>query len=162
MGIEIDRKRVPLMNGSTRSDPCIWFSGFSSQGDGACFEGRYGYTKGAAQAVRQHAPIDTELHQIADELRAIQRRHFYRLTAHVKHHGHYYHEHCTDIDVCNNVTGDETDAATAGVIKTLFHDFMRWIYKQLEAEHDYLLSDEAVDESIVCNEYEFTEEGKLA
>ena len=29
---------VRLMGGGTRQEPCIWFSGFSWQGDGACFE----------------------------------------------------------------------------------------------------------------------------
>jgi hypothetical protein len=39
---------------------------------------------------------------------------------------------------------------------------MRWIYRQLEREYEWLMSDEQVDESIRINEYEFTEEGKLA
>ena len=45
LGIEIDSKPVKLMNGSTRYDPAIFFSGFWSQGDGACFEGSYRYRK---------------------------------------------------------------------------------------------------------------------
>lgn len=38
---------------------------------------------------------------------------------------------------------------------------MRWIYKKLEQEHDYLLSDECVEENIKCNEVEFTEDGSV-
>ena len=44
----------------------------------------------------------------------------------------------------------------------LLRDFMNWIYQQLENEHDYLLSDEYVDDTIRANEYEFTENGKRA
>lgn len=40
--------------------------------------------------------------------------------------------------------------------------FADWIYRQLETEYDYQNSDEQVDESIIANEYEFTEEGKPA
>jgi hypothetical protein len=41
-------------------------------------------------------------------------------------------------------------------------DFNRWIFKSLEKEYEYLMSDEQVDESIKANEYEFTKEGGLA
>jgi len=45
LGIDLKTRPVKLMNGSTRQDPNIFFSGFSSQGDGACFEGSYEYRK---------------------------------------------------------------------------------------------------------------------
>jgi hypothetical protein len=146
----------------TQTEHCIYFSGFASQGDGACFEGQYEYAKGAPKAIRAYAGQDTELHRIADSLQSIQRRHFYRLTATIKHSGYYSHEFCTDIDVCNSHTGDSVDADTTDSIASEMRAFMRWIYKRLEAEHDYLMSDEAVDESIECNEYEFHEDGSRA
>ena len=37
MGLDIRTRPVKLMNGGTRYDSCIYWSG-SSQGDGACFE----------------------------------------------------------------------------------------------------------------------------
>ena len=46
--------------------------GFWSQGDGASFEGSYAHAKGAAKAIRAHAPKDDELHRIADALQAVQ------------------------------------------------------------------------------------------
>ena len=69
------------MGGGTRQKPCIWFSGFWSQGDGACFEGRYAYAPRASLRIRDYAPRDTELHRIADALQALQRLNFYQLTA---------------------------------------------------------------------------------
>ena len=154
LGIDLRQKPVKLMGGGTRYDPCIQFSGFSSQGDGACFEGTYAYAKGAAKAVRDYAPVDKELHAIADGLQAVQRRAFYRITAGVCHRGHYSHEMCTDIDV-EYTSEDET-------VKELLRDFMRWIYRTLEKEYEYLTSDESVDENIRCNEYEFDEDGDRA
>ena len=41
----------------------------------------------------------------------------------------------------------------------LFRHFADWIYKRLENEWEYQNSDEAVDESIICNGYEFTKDG---
>ena len=49
--IGVDLKTVPvraLTAAASRQKPCIWFSGFWSQGDGACFEGRYRLREGRA------------------------------------------------------------------------------------------------------------------
>jgi len=94
MGINLRQKPVKLMGGGTRYDPCIWFSGFWSQGDGACFEGSWEWRENAGAKVREHAPQDTELHRIADELAGYK-----GMSASVKHSGHYYHSGCMDIDV---------------------------------------------------------------
>lgn len=64
MGIEVERKSVPLMSGKTRQDPAIYLTGFSSQGDGACFEGVYRYRKGCVKAVHAYAPTDEHLHRL--------------------------------------------------------------------------------------------------
>lgn len=152
LGIDLNTKPVKLMNGSTRYDPCIFFSGFSSQGDGACYEGTYSYAKGAAKKIRKEAPKDTDLHEIADALQSIQHHHRYQLTAKMVHRGHYYHSGCMYIDV----DGDAEE------LEQPLRDFADWIYRQLETEHDYQMSDESVDENIRANGYEFTEEGELA
>mgnify|MGYP000137187007 CR=1 FL=1 len=47
LGIRIDTHTVRTSRGREYQETCIWFSGFSSQGDGACFEGSYRYAKGA-------------------------------------------------------------------------------------------------------------------
>lgn len=162
LGIELRQKPVKLMSGKTRYDPCIWFRGFCSQGDGACWEGTYSYKKGSVKAVKEYAPQDEELHRIAQALYEIQRRYFYKVSAKAGHRGHYYHSYCMDIDV--DVDGrhncDFSDAADG--VRELLRDFADWIYKQLETEHDYRMSDECVDEDIRANEYEFEEDGSRA
>lgn len=39
-------------------------------------------------------------------------------------------------------------------------DFADWIYRKLEAEYEYRMSDENVDEAIRINEYDFDESGR--
>lgn len=162
LGINLRQRPIKLMNGSTRYDPCIWWSGFSSQGDGACFEGSYSYAKGAAKKIRAHAPQDSELHRIASELQAIQRRNGYQLTAQCRQRGHYNHSGCMTVDV-ERASGERDMTSEAGeTVTQLLRDFADWIYAQLGKENDYLNSDEQVDESIDANEYEFDEEGNRA
>ena len=51
--------------GDRRTQPAIFFSGFNSQGDGACFDGMLSW-KACSKAIRDHAPKDATLHAIAD------------------------------------------------------------------------------------------------
>ena len=37
LGVRLTTRSVRLFGGGTRQKPCIWFSGFASQGDGACY-----------------------------------------------------------------------------------------------------------------------------
>jgi hypothetical protein len=157
MGIEMDQKPVKLMGGATRYDPAIYFSGFSSQGDGACFEGRYAYAKGGLAKVKAYAPSDAYPTLVAHTLQQVQAKHGYRLTATVKHSGHYYHPGCTDIDVYKG--DDYAPEDVAETVRAALRMFMGWIYKQLEAEDEYRNSDEQIDESIRANEYEFEPDG---
>lgn len=160
LGITFDTHAVKLIGGGTRYDSNIYWSGFSSQGDGACFEGSYEYNLDCARKIRQYAPQDEKLHAIADGLVAIQKKHFYKLTAKTKHSGHYYHAYSMDVDVYK---GDyETDAETAETVTELMRDFADWMYRQLEKEYEYRMEDEQVDENIRANEYEFDEQGHIA
>ena len=146
MGIDIDK---------------IYFSGFWSQGDGACFEGDYSYAKGSVKAIKAYAPLDKELHQIALDLSKVQRPTFYELSATVKQQGHYMHELCTDITVYDG-TSDfcyATDDQEEGV-KEALRSFMQWIYSSLEKGHDWLNADEQIIESIEANEHVFLANGE--
>lgn len=138
----------------------IYFSGFSSQGDGACFEGHYRYNKEASKKIREYAPLNTVLHDIADRLQSIQKGQFYQLMSDTKHRGHYYHENCTETSVYRNDNKDVPEEVEDALIDTL-KDFMRWIYRSLEKEYDYLTGEEAIRETIEANQYEFYENGEM-
>ena len=150
-----DFKEIAALIGITVKD--IYFSGFCSQGDGACFTGNYEYKKGALKSVKEYAPLDAELHEIALNLQNLQRKYFYQLSANVEHHGHYYHELCTRIQVYKD--GDYVNDEAENGITEFLRNFMQWIYLQLNKQYDYLTLEEAIVETL--NEYQFTEDGEM-
>lgn len=146
----------------------MYFSGFWSQGDGACFEGyvfdwelflnSLGYTE---PALIDHATSYFGMR--------------------VEHRGHYYHENCTsfgfdtplpssneDEDFIDDYSPHERDSLQEAVWLALlnqysgdsferefteaFKDHMRDLYQRLEEEYDYLTSDEAVLDSLEAND----------
>ena len=159
LGVRLKTDAVRLM-GAARSKPRIYFRGFSSQGDGACFETYYSYEKAAPIKIRAHTPLDAEVHRIADALQAIQRRNFYQLRAEASHRGHYYHAFCMVISVeRESQTYQDMTADAEETVTEALRDLARWLYRQLEQEYEYQTSDEVIDEAIAANEYTFTEDG---
>jgi hypothetical protein len=161
LGVRLTTLPVPLFGGGTRQKPCIWFSGFASQGDGASFEGAYSFATGARKAIRAHAPQDSELHRIADALQAIQRRNFYQLRADISQRGRGCHEYSMSLTVeRDSPNNQEMTADAEDAVVELLRDLARWLYRQLEREYDYQTSDEMTDEAILTNEYTFTGDGR--
>jgi hypothetical protein len=135
----------------------FFFSGFSSQGDGACINrASWAYKAGCVKAIRDYAPQDNELHRIARELQNIAANSFYTGTASIWQSGYYYHEismlFATD---CEKGYFDEDN------FQDVTADLCRWLYKMLEAEYNYLTSEEAIEETLRCNDYEFDEYGNI-
>lgn len=152
----------------------VYYTGFWSQGDGACFEGAWSARLVDVAAMKDNAPLDAELHRIAEELAKVAAK-FPLSGGGVKHRGHYYHENCTSFDFepgddeeCEDIIyrSDEDKAHNAAISAAEYdfieasRDAMRWIYRRLEKDWEFQNSDEMVDENILANEYTFTEEGK--
>jgi len=143
----------------------IRFSGFWSQGDGACFDNTtWDASDVDVKALQEHAPQDQELHRLVAALAEISGISTKdgesaldageAIFARIKHTGHYSHEHSSEIDGENfNTLDDET------AFGELARDAMKWAYRRLEAEYDYINSDEQIDETIRINEYDFTASG---
>lgn len=173
MGIEIDHRCWTNPSGFKGKTPKIYYSGFSSQGDGACFEGTYRYAKGAVAAIKKETGFgfvdkegvkhkgDEELIAIAQGLQDVQRKHFYRLYASCKQRGHYQHSGCMAVDVedCENPYRDIGESEQD--VRDLLRLFADWIYSRLEDDYDYQTSDEAIAENCDANEYEFTGDGVM-
>ena len=154
MGLDIDR---------------VYFRGFWSQGDGACYEGTWhacdvkaGETAkgwGDCEATKEIRRIASCFEELAAKYPSASFR--------VKHSGHYCHEFSTTFDVSlgeeednlENITQEEWSAAEGDLIETA-RDYMSWIYRQLEKEYEYQNSAECIDELLVSNEYTFTEDGE--
>ena len=161
LGVTLATTPVQLYGGGIRDKPQIFWAGFASQGDGASFAGRYSYARGGATAIRAHAPRDTELHRIADELRAVQRKNFWQVHASIRQSGRYCHEYCMAIEVERDspTWQPPTDGAEDTVIEAL-RDLARWLYHQLRSEYEHQTSDEVVDEALDVNAFTFTAEGR--
>ena len=148
----------------------MYFSGFSSQGDGACFEGRVSDWPKFLESIGYTCPA---LIGLAAEAWGFS----------VVHRGHYYHENCTHFssdmvspDDYSESEMDEfvyahspysTDIQNAAFVAILqgynfssLHDefeeefkrHMRALYNQLEAEYDHLTTDEAILDSLEIND----------
>ncbi len=162
-GIDLRQRVFRLSNGRFMEEPCIWFSGFCSQGDGACFEGRWHWQPATPRKIREYAPQERELHRIADALQAVQKRNFWQLQAEISHRGRYCHPYSMDITVTrNSPTGQAMAADAEAAVSEALCDLAFWLYRQLENEYDWLTSDTAVDEALLINEYTFTEAGLRA
>lgn len=124
------------------------------QSDYAAIIGRWSYAKGAAKKIREYAPKADELYEIVDLWCDLQRRKFYQLDARL-----------TCLRDCQNVgdttiNGRYTDDDTLDEAQRIASQLAQWLYWYLRDECDSMNSDEAVDESIRTNEYEFYENGE--
>lgn len=142
----------------------VYFSGFSSQGDGACFVGTFRSRDYQPAKLPNYAPQDAELQRINAELASFLKEHP-NFFARISHYGHYSHEHSTRF-ACEELDADENEDITTGetedAFKEISRDLMRWLYRQLEREYEWQNADEQIDDMLTANEYEFNEDGTRA
>jgi len=141
----------------------MYFSGFYSQGDGACFEGR---VDRPLRFLRKHFPGK---YPMLRKLVGLEGTLLFRCA----HSGHYYHENSTTFELYADsfhALYDPEDGLRSDVVemldelldkelsdfeedaKEIFRDYMRELYHELRENYEYLTSDEAVWEGIVANE----------
>ena len=134
----------------------VCWRGFWSQGDGACWAGSVTYSTDCAAAVARECPQDAEIQCIARAWASLQRRNFYRVRGKVSANDQYMRTSVSAYRADDREVIGEDDA------NQIASDFADWIYRSLEEEYDYQMSDERVDETIRANEYEFDENGERA
>lgn len=159
LGIEIGTTAHVSTKGRNYTSINIWFSGFSSQGDGACFDGTYRYAPDAVKNISLQTN-DEELLRIAQELTLMQ------LTQRLQ--GLEYFTGAIVVSSGNNIRTEIRDWGVDEVgepdeedFTRLMQDFADWVYKRLEDENDYLYSDEYVDEQLSEKDCVFDEEGNI-
>lgn len=145
----------------------VYFRGFWSQGDGACYEGTWhAYDVKAGETAKDwgDSPATKEIRRIAAEFEETAKN-FPNASFSVKHSGHYCHEFSTSFNVSlgedednGSISQEEWSRAEGDLIETA-RDYMSWVYKQLEKEYEYQNSDEMIDELLESNEYTFREDG---
>lgn len=173
MGLTVGENTTRTIGGKMIPEYDISFSGFWNQGDGACWSGYIdtNLLAGATERVKAERPNDEGLHALtaqSEELHGaivaeqVKNRlvdddmnrdwpdcHI-GMTINVNGKDHWYRTRASSDDIPENVEE---------IANRLVDAFASWIYRQLEAEHDYRTSDETVEENIRANDYEFDEEG---
>jgi hypothetical protein len=140
----------------------ILFSGFGSQGDGACFEAR----------------INIAAYLTAHDLAAtypLLARYPEYVEAYLKHAGWYYHERSTHLvsyfnaEIVNpngsGISNEETyvEKDYEALEKDISREAVglgREIYTALEDEFFHQISDEAVENTLALNEYTYLSDGR--
>jgi len=142
----------------------ILFSGFWSQGDGACFECFYSYRKGWRKTLNSEfgGSLGDILLSAGKRLQALQRPLFYRLIANVSQSGRYVHHYSTIFDVDpDGLLSDESAVGAEDELKGILRGLMREIYNSLEREYNYLSSDSVIDDCLQNDGLQFLESGEI-
>jgi hypothetical protein len=149
MGWRIDKKEV-------------YFSGFWSQGDGACFAGYWYADNVDPEKFRAEGSTNAEVLRIVDGYAELAKacaanpdRDGEPCSARVKHSGQYYHKYCTAFDV------EGMNAEQEKEFIGLSRDLMEYLYRALEQEYEYRNSDDCISDLLEASEWEFTSDGKM-
>lgn len=142
----------------------IYFSGFWSQGDGAMFE--------------YNSLPSTFMDSFIDQLElSSMRKNWLRnnifISGRGKHSGHYYHEKSCSHNIRWEVDNGDLHWGTTfyqwlesfegdfeDYVTNLYEDECRKLYRALEDEYNYLTSDESIVDTILSNEYKYTQDGQ--
>jgi len=149
----------------------MYFSGFWSQGDGACFEG--GFDNVLTYLDHHHKDQYPMIRKLLEHDGCVYVR--------CAHSGHYYHANCTEFWVVADTLTDKVPQPTEfpgtiveqwqeqlqdemddfeGDVIEQWRSYMDDLYRKLEEAYDYLVSDEAVWETIEANELDEDEEDR--
>lgn len=137
----------------------IYFTGFYSQGDGACFTGSYKYAKIDKKKLSGFCLSMNFMLETIKMLTDLQKPMFYSLTANISHRGHYYHENSMGYEIKDSRASCYYDTIDNDDFKYICKDIAKCIYKSLGQENDYINSDEYIIETIEVNEYEYYSDG---
>lgn len=141
----------------------IYFSGFWSQGDGASFESKFTYNAEDVRKLKQEYKQCPEPLELINRYIKLQKQYFYQLFGTITQNGRYYHEYTMSISYIEHYKTDDIDLSYVETeLLELFRDIARMIYKALEADYEYCMSDENIIETIKMYEYEFLESGERA
>lgn len=132
----------------------ICFSGFWSQGDGGAFTGTFRSADlKTLNELKESYPTEEKLHALLQRLHELKHPEGAVIT--IKTQGFYSHSGTMWL-------GEEDegyDKEELAAVLYYMRSFADWIYASLEKEHEYLTSNECVDENIRINEYWFLVDG---
>lgn len=156
----------------------IYYSGFASQGDGACFTGHWEPAWVELDKLKEWVPDNdpAKFGTFAQEQHALWKLlkaagveddegqedtdgQLNFLAGHVRltKNGRYYHENSIDYEYSyegwNRILEEN--------FEEWCKDLMKMIYRELESDYEYATSREAALELLECNEYDFNDKGEI-
>jgi cell fate (sporulation/competence/biofilm development) regulator YlbF (YheA/YmcA/DUF963 family) len=141
------------------SDIKIYYSGFWSQGDGACFTGYYQYKKGWKKELKEYCDYQ-DIIDIGMALQELQSKYFYRLQCSIEHNGYrHYHENSVLLLLDNDNISDYDSVESE--LLSIVQDISRVIYKALESEYEHQTSIGFFVDACEANQYEFLSNGVM-
>ena len=139
--------------------PKLYFSGFSCQGDGACFEAECDLHE-----LIKHVNTDNIYRHLVPFINENQ------ITVTIESNSfatHYSHERTRHIEIDQPFWKERCPRAAAlslrlrDELEEFRYDLAHELYVALEKEWDYHMSDECIKEDIQCNELTFLENGEI-
>ncbi len=139
-------------------DAKVEYCGFDSQGDGACFTGKYKYKENALEKIIEYAPQDILLQAITKVLSDTQSKYISKVEFELKkNYWQYCHEHTIDFAALGDYKYHHVDYTT---IFNALRELMVWSYRQLQTEFEFQTSREQI---LLANDIEskfYFEDGK--
>lgn len=140
----------------------IFYNGFYSQGDGACFIANINILKYIKGNLKNLIKCGMNIFTIREVLNSDL-----YLDIKINRYGHYYHEKTMDIDF--NVYDDENPTEEKDkflddlkrYILAVSQKLAREFYQKLENAYDYLTSEEIIIETLMTNGYKFNSQGEI-
>ena len=134
----------------------LLYSGFYSQGDGACITGDYEYKPNWKARLSTYAPLDTTMNELGEALENINKW-SESFSVNITHSGRYYHENSVDIECSYDDCDTDVEAAERTLARKavgdLLRQFMQYSYTLLEKKYEYSMSKELFIDSSLVNEY---------
>lgn len=142
------------------------YKAFWDYGNVFYFDGWYEHAPGSIRAIRQHAPLDADLHAIADELWKVQRRHQFKLKCDINEDPARDTQYatafeCSHCHVFDDPMSHDWPHDVMFVMQEQAEAFSKWVLKNLHRELEYRQSDEFIIEHIKDNDYKFTHLGVM-
>jgi hypothetical protein len=141
----------------------VYYSGFWSQGDGASFTGRYRYKAGALKAIKAEftGTWFKDVIEYLELLDGINKKCFYSLRYMINTGGRYCHANTMQVNYLQDCHGNRDFSKHEDDITKYVRGIANEFYYLLEKSYNSQFTDEAVIESIKCNDYEFYENGQM-
>lgn len=131
----------------------LFFSGFYSQGDGACF------------TAHVDIPAWLKAHKLAKKYQALYRAGD-KFSFKITHSGNYYYATSTNVDFEENNFGDASEKENSQAEEVLHliekerEELGNKVYKDLQEEYKYQTEDAQVIEFLEANDFLFTKDGE--